>query len=228
MMNLHQLTARLVEDLDFEEFDELVIYDHGSNDPGSVAWLAEIEQKAKVTVQRRAAIPEESLYRSWNDTVRRALACFDAPEIDVVLLNNDIRLPSGFVSFVTAALRSGDPGVWITYPDSRASLSEGLPKEIRITPTRGLAAEGGLSGWAFAVKAELFKAELPYIDERLRFYSGDRDLIHNVETRGHYAARVEGLPCEHGLGVTRKQRPELRDQMRRDIALWWGQRDGQG
>ncbi|MGI8829502.1 MAG: glycosyltransferase family 2 protein [Candidatus Limnocylindria bacterium] len=225
IMNLHDFTARVVDDLD--ELDELVIYDHGSDDPASVEWLAEIELREKVTVDRRAAIPEESLYRSWNDTSRRALATFDGPEVDVVLLNNDVRLPPGFIGFLTRALRSGDPRVLITYPDSKVSLDRGLPNEIQLTPTKGLEAEGGLSGWAFALKAESFRAHVPFIDERLRLCSGDRDLVHNVEIRGNYAARVDGLPAKHAHGETRKKRPELREQQRRDVELWWGELKGQ-
>jgi GT2 family glycosyltransferase len=223
MMNLHDMTARLIRDLDFDDFDELVIFDHGSDDPASISWLAEVERRDKVTVDRRAAIPDESLYRSWNDTIRRALERYDDPAVDAVLLNNDVRLPPGFVRFMTRALRAGDPRVMIAYPDVSASLEQGLPRTIDVTPTRGLAAQGGLTGWAFALKAEAFRSELPYIDERLRIYSGDRDLVHTVETHGYYAARVNGLPCKHRLGSTRRKRPELKEQQRRDVALWWGE-----
>lgn len=219
MMNLHELTRKVVEDLDFDDFDELVIFDMGSDDPASIDWLYSIALERKVVVERRAAIPEESLYRAWNDTARRALARFpDEPGVDVVLLNNDVRLPPRFVSHLAGALRSGDPRVWITYPDSRRKVRQGIGP-LSLTPTEGLAADGGMTGWAFAIKAEAFRGPLPYIDERLRFYSGDRDLIRNVETRGYYAARVNGLPIGHGLGATRKRRPELAEQMRADVEL---------
>ena len=227
MMNFHEHTAHVVEDLDFDELDELIIFDHGSDDPASIAWLAKIERRPKVTVDRRAAIPTESLYRSWNDTIRHALARFnDRKRVDVVLLNNDVRLPAGFIGFLTRAVRSGDPRLMIAYPDMNAILDDGLPQNTDLEPTRGLADDGGLTGWAFALKAEAFRREIPYIDERLRFYSGDRDLIFNLETRGYYAARVRGLPCLHGLGVTRKKRPELKDQMRRDVKLCWAKWKG--
>lgn len=225
MMNLHDRTARVLADLDFDEFDELIIYDHASDDPASIEWLRQIERRPKVTVDSRSIIPEESLYRSWNDTIRRALARFDAPEVDVVLLNNDVRLPPGFVRFLTRALRSGDPRVMITYPDMGAKRQAGLPPRIELTPTRGLYTEavGGLTGWAFALKAEAFRHDVPFIDERLKFYSGDRDLVHAVEMHGYYAARVEGLPCDHRLGTTRKLRRDLIAQQERDVALWWGE-----
>lgn len=223
MMNLHDRTARLIADLDFDEFDELIIFDHASDDPLTLRWLAEIEREPKVVVDRRRIIPEESLYRAWNDTIRRAISRFDEPEVDVVLLNNDVRLPRGFVRFLTRAMRSGDRTVMIAYPDATAKRKAGLPRRIALTPTRGLSADGGLTGWAFSVRGEAFRDKLPFIDERLKFYSGDRDLVHAVETRGFTAARVNGLPCEHGLGATRKRRPDLVEQQRRDIALWWSE-----
>lgn len=223
MTNFHELTASVLADLDFEEFDELIIFDHGSDDPASRTWLRDIERQPKVSVDRRGSIPEESLYRAWNDTIRRALARFGAPAVDVVLLNNDVRLPRGFVRFLTRALRSGDPRVMIAYPDVNAKLSSGLPASIALTPTRGLFDDGGMTGWAFAVRAEAFRSHLPFIDERLRFYSGDRDLVYAIESRGYTAARVIGLPCEHELGATRKRRRDLREQQKRDVALWWSE-----
>lgn len=223
MTNLYEQTARVLADLDFDAVDELVIYDHASDDPMTLAWLAAIEFAPKVTVDRRGGIPDESLYRSWNDTIRRALARSDAPEVDVVLLNNDVRIPPGFIRLLTRALRSGGPDVLIVYPDAQADLLAGVPDEIRLTPTTGLHADGGLTGYAFGVKAEAFRDRLPLIDERLKLYSGDRDLIHNVERRGYHAARVEGLPCQHSHGATRRLRPELAETQRRDVALWWGE-----
>lgn len=228
MMDRHELTRKVVEDLDFDELDELVIFDMGSEDPASLEWLEEVELEEKVVVDRRGPIPEESLYRAWNDTARRALELFpDEPGVDVVILNNDVRLPPGFLGTLTRALRSGDPRVWIAYPDARRRVRDGIGR-ISLTPTRGLANDGGMTGWAFAVKAEAFRGPLPYIDERLRFYSGDRDLIRNVEIRGYYAARVKGLPIDHELGATRKRRPELLEAMRGDVELcrakWKGAR----
>ena len=223
MMNLHRLTSRVLDELDFAELDEVVIYDHGSDDPATIRWLAAIERREKVSVDRRAAIPEESLYRSWNDTIRRALDRHAVVEVDVVLLNNDVRLPEGFLGALTRALRAGDGRLAITYPDVDATLEAGIPRALDVTPTKGLKGEGGLVGHAFALKAELFRSELPYIDERLKFYSGDRDLIHNVEAAGYHAGRVNGLPCTHHWGGTRRRRPELKEQQRRDVSLWWGE-----
>ncbi len=223
MMNLHRLTRRVVDDLDFDELDELVIYDHGSDDPATLRWLERIGRRPKVTVDRRGPIPRESLYRSWNDTIRRALRRYPGREVDVVLLNNDLRLPDGFLGVLTRPLRSGDGRVAITYPDTEARLEAGVPSSITLTPTRGLAAQGGMVGWAFAVRAELFGEALPFIDERLKFYSGDRDLVHAVETRGYYAARVNGLACRHHWGATRRRRPELDEQKQRDMTLWWSE-----
>lgn len=222
MMNLHEETAKLVADLDFDAIDELIIYDHGSDDPRSIEWLTEIERAPKISVDRRAAVPVESLYRSWNDTIRRAIARFPTGPVDVVILNNDVTVPRGFVRCLTRALRAAGPGVIVTYPDAHAPLRSGIPLRIKLTPTKGLAMEGGMTGWAFALKAEAFRAELPLIDERLRFYSGDRDLIHTVETAGYRAARVDRLPCAHERGATRRRRPELKGQQDRDIQLWWG------
>lgn len=226
MMNLHESTARVIEDLDFDDIDEVIIFDHASDDPAAVDWLRRIEREPKVTVYRRGIIPEESLYRSWNDAIRLALSRFDSPQVDVVLLNNDVRLPRGFVRFLTKAMRFGDPTVMIAYPDAAAKRAHGLPRSIKLTRTRGLHADGGMTGWAFAVRAEAFRDLIPFIDERLKFYSGDRDLVHAVETRGYTAARVEGLACEHSLGATRKRRPELVTQQRRDMALWWKEHSG--
>lgn len=223
MMNLHDETAAVLADLEGDTVDKILIFDHGSDDPATLAWLAEVEQRPGVVVERRGVIPVESLYRAWNDTIRYALAHYDTAAVDVVLLNNDVRLPRGFVDFLTSALRSGDPRVMIAFPDKEAPMDGGLPARARLTPTRGLHPDGGLTGWAFALKGEAFRGLLPFIDERLKIYSGDRDLIHAVETRAYYAARVDGLPCQHTLGTTRRRRPELAKQQERDVELWWGE-----
>lgn len=223
MMNLHEETAAVIADLEGDAFDELIIFDHGSDDPATLAWLREVEQRPRIRVDRRGVIPEESLYRAWNDTIRQALDRFPLPEVDVVLLNNDVRLPRGFVRFLANALRSDDPHIMIAFPDKNAPIEAGLPDAVRVTRTRGLHPDGGLTGWAFALKAEAFRGMLPFIDERLKIYSGDRDLVHAVETRGYYAAQVDGLPCHHVLGTTRRRRPEIKEQQERDIALWWSE-----
>lgn len=221
MMNLHEMTAEVLRSLADDEFDEILIFDHGSDDPASIRWLASVERRPGICVVRREAIPDESLYRAWNDTIRRALMRYQNRTADVVLFNNDIHLPPGFTRFLTRALRAGPPSVVAAFPDVHADMHDGIPTDIKLTPTGGVAADGGLTGWAFALKAEMFATQLPLIDERLRFYSGDRDLIFNIQLRGFVAARVDGLPCRHGLGVTRKKRPELAEQMRRDVELCW-------
>jgi hypothetical protein len=222
MMNLHEQTARLIDDLGSDAIDELIIYDHGSDDPRSIQWLAEVERRPKVRVDRREAVPAASLYRSWNDTIRRAITRYPDGPVDVVILNNDLRVPRGFVRFLTRALRTADPTIMITFPDARAPLALGVPWKVRLTPTKGLAIDGGMTGWAFALKGEAFRGDLPLIDERLKFYSGDRDLIHSVEAAGYTAARVDGLPAVHERGATRRRRPELKEQQDRDVRLWWG------
>lgn len=200
------LTAPLALDLLADPAVALLqLWDNGSTDPAVLAWLADAARSPRVEVRHcpplGAALPgggEWSLYASWNGAWRRAL---EAGAPAVVLLNNDVSVPPGFVGALTSSLLAAADDVWCVYPRTGPEPARGEPGPL--TRTRGLWPDG-LAPFAFALRADARSRGLPWVDERFVFYCGDVDLLWQVQARGATCARAEHLTVAHRLGATRK------------------------
>jgi len=209
MRDHHPLTREVVRRLVADdEFDELVIYDNGSESKGSITWLRRVEAGAfgpKVKVRRRKG--NGVIYKIWNEAWDLALRIGIQREclVDLAILNNDIVVPEGFLGHLSRALRGAHDDVWVTYPDYHIAdvtkVSVSTPPVL--TATSGTWRRGGMAGFAFMMKPEKHLThDWPFIDERFRWYYGDGDLVNEMQVRGATAARVEGLPVRHGRRKT--------------------------
>jgi hypothetical protein len=83
---------------------------------------------------------------------------------------------------------------------------------------------GGLAGFAFMVKGELFDHGLPLFWEELELWYGDNDFAANVESLGGMLGIVKHTTVEHidggsktaGDGKKRLRSPELEAMAARD------------
>jgi len=158
--------------------------------------------------------PEMSFHQMWNWAWRQ---CCDQDDIgNLILLNDDIRIPSGFVTRLVAALRSADD-VWCVYPNYTRALVDDAPGDSTLTPTTGTFRRGGLWGCAFAVRAELLDNPLRPIDDQFVIWCGDDDLVKQIELAGKKVCRANGLALEHEMSTTMSKRPQLYEIGWRDI-----------
>jgi GT2 family glycosyltransferase len=141
------------------------------------------------------------LHDMWADGIKQARS--RAPECNIAVLNNDLRVGPGFLRQLGLALRGRDD-VWISYPDVRGQVPYG-----RVVPTSG---DGQtLTGYAFMLRGE---ADLN-IDTRYAWWYGDFDLEMQCRAAGKYVVTVGGCRIEH-LEPTKSTRGERLEQAKAD------------
>lgn len=185
-----ELTTRLVRELlEQDEVDELLLYDNGSS---SVRFLDSfVKEDHRVRIFSR---PRSSIYQMWNEGWKRAVEETHGQPVNVAILNNDISIPSKFLSTLARWLRSSDTP-WCVYPDYNLALwQSGAQRAVR---TVGTYKDGGMCGWAFMLKGETVHEGMPYVDEGFEWWFGDDDIVRNIYQLGHEVWRIQGLPLDH-------------------------------
>jgi GT2 family glycosyltransferase len=167
----------------------------------------------------------------WNMGVRASLA--QATRCNIAILNNDLELGPDFIANLSSGLRS-HPGL--------AAVSanyDGREFPEKVQAVKGIAAgredgTGGLAGFAFAVKGEIFQSGCPMFDERFQIWYGDNDFTNNLDKAGASYGIVGNATCTHigggsntsGDGKGHRLTPELRALADEDARLYaekWAQ-----
>lgn len=171
------------------ECDRVFLLDNGSNRQ-TKNWLSTLPDEWRVTV-----IDAEGwgIHQCWNAGIRAALA--ESPRCDIAILNNDLELGPRFLSGMSAALASDDRLLAVC-PNYDRRPGEG------VLPLQGISAgredgTGGLSGFAFMVRGEMFSAGFPLFDEAMRWYCGDLDLCFTIESLGGWYGMAAGVEVVH-------------------------------
>jgi len=160
---------------------------------------------------REWSMPGVPFHRMWNHAWAHAKVWSTVTgrqPVNLVLLNDDVRIPHHFVLRLCEALRSRDD-CWCAYPDYRLALASDGCCPAQLVPTKGTYKDGGLWGCAFALRGELMNNPLPPFDEQFEIWCGDDDLVKQIELAGKKVCRVEGLALEHVASTTFGQHPEL-------------------
>ena len=222
MRDYHVLTRSLCRQLAEQgEFDRLWVYDNGSSSRSSRNWLSTIETTGRYGAEVVRWGPAKGIYRMWNDAWRRSLHTWRAETAGdpaerrfLAILNNDLEIPPRFLSNLAAGLLAGaDEGVWATFPQWGLSWPSESTPTGRLSATRGTRNAGGMSGYAFLLDVTRHDTDgLPFIDEEFIWYSGDGDLVTQIEINGGTAARVEGLPVGHKEKATSRHHPWAKQQ----------------
>ena len=192
-------------------FTDLLIYDHASSARDMVEWL---ERQPDVTRVSEGL----GVHEMWNLGIAEAVRRH-AGNVDVLFLNNDVRLGPEFCRLMSVALHS-DPHLVAVSGNYDGRQGEG------VIPVRGIFrgrndGSGGLAGFAFAVKAEFLGSYR--FPEDMKWWFGDNDLCLSIEQAGGWYGVAVDATCEHldGGSVTfRERRAELADQIEADRAAF--------
>lgn len=218
------LCAELTTELILQyEFDHMWVFDN--SDAQDAADHLMLDQRLHVVPARGWGI-----YGMWNygwkkalDETRGIMSDTNAP-LNLAILNDDIKVPDGFLSLLARPLRLPEnDDVWCVYPDYNASLedwddyAEWIPDQLNRTGNATFR-KGGMCGWAFMLKGEKhFTDDLPFVDEQFEWWCGDDDLAQQIVKCGGEIARVDGLPLDHVSEATARLHPELHAAKSRDI-----------
>src|SRR5262245_7895371 len=160
--NRLDLTQQLVEQLRAQDgYLTVFVVDNGSTD-GTAEWLTGEERCGDLVRLDGAG---RTLHQMWNDGIRAARA--QHPVCNIALLNNDLRLGPSFCSQLAAVLRS-DASLYAVSP----SYDERPIGRVRYVESTFK--NGGLAGFAFMVRGEVFD-DITF-DEDLHWWYGDDDL----------------------------------------------------
>lgn len=210
----HEFTESLLRQLAAQKgYVQIFVYDNGADiDPytGFVPDDCEIIPAAGL-----------SIHEMWNAGVRASQRRF--AKCNIAILNNDLNIGRLFLSGLAEALRSHDQ-LWAVSPNY-----DGRQMSADIQAVKGIAAgrmdgSGGLAGFAFMVKGELFDRGLPLFDEQFELWYGDTDFVATIESMGGVCGIVGGVSVEHidggsktaGNGTSRLKSPELQAAAERD------------
>lgn len=210
----HQYTESLLRQLAAQKgYAGIFVFDNGADtDPyaGYVPDQCEVIPAAGL-----------SIHQMWNAGIRKAKALFAT--FNLAILNNDLNIGPKFLDGLASALRSHDQ-LWAVSPNYDGRTFEG-----DILAVKGIAAgrtdgTGGLAGFAFMVKGELYDHGLPLFDEQYELWYGDTDFALTVDALGGILGIVKGTTVEHidggsktaGDGRSRLRSDEYRLMVQRD------------
>lgn len=208
--NRRDLTEPLLKQLvEQDDAARIFVMDNGSNRQ-TKNWLSTLDPEWRVEVVDCAG---QGISRMWNEGVRRALAV--TPRCNIAILNNDLVLGDEFLSRLAAGLRSDDRVL------ACSANYDGRPEQGTVA-VQGISAgredgTGGLAGFAFMVRGEMFEQGFPLFDEQFAWYAGDLDMVLTVEKLGGVTALATDAHVTHigggsqtaGDGHKRIADPEL-------------------
>jgi hypothetical protein len=209
-----ELTRDLLGDLWAQGgYDTITVFDNGSRRE-TKAWLAEQAEAGRIQVVDAIGW---RLYRMWNEGVRRARD--RSPICDVAILNNDLRLGPRFLASLSATLRA-DRRLWAVSPTYAGRTVDGVEH------VGGTYKDGGLAGFAFMVRGEVF-GPLAF-DEEFEWWFGDDDIVAQIERSGGRVAITGDTWVHHVNGGSQTilgRVPDVYEPLERDYARMlakWG------
>ncbi|MGH9036414.1 MAG: glycosyltransferase family 2 protein [Acidimicrobiia bacterium] len=203
------LTRQLVGQLEAGGgYDALFVLDNGSTD-GSADWLRRRPDSTRLVL---IEAPSVGIYGLWNLGVRLARSW--AASCNIAVLNNDLRIGPGFLHRLSTGLRSA-PDLWAVSPNYDGRTHNGV-QYVRST-FKG----GGLAGFAFMVRGEVF--DRLSFDEGFSWWYGEDDFVAGITAAGGRVGVIGEATVEHVGGGSQSVRytPEVLASIERDRRRMW-------
>lgn len=213
-----EFTRPLVESLREQGgYDGLLIYDNGSG-AETKEWLK--AQPDVLAFDARGA----GIHDMWNAGADYALR-FGGPTSNLIFLNNDITISHNFCAGLVSALRDG-PWMAVSPNYDERKMTDPVERVSGICAER-YDGTGGLSGFAFAVRAELFAQGYAFPTDA-KWWFGDNDLTLTMDQSGLAYGIAADVACTHiGAGTAEDwQAKKWSKQLAADQAAFmrkWGQ-----
>lgn len=172
------------------------------------------------------------LYQMWDAAWSLAHLQANGEPYNIAFLNSDVDFASGTLAVLSAALRQAPMNLACVCPDYNVrvgNLSESKAWESWsscIKLVKGSYRHGGICGWCFMVRGELY-GEGVRLDTSYEIWAGDDDLFFQIERAGYCLGIVTGLPLDHVGSATLRHYPELAARKGADmekLRAKWGAR----
>jgi GT2 family glycosyltransferase len=221
--NKIQWTAPLIEHLLLgDSVDEIWVYDNGSYDitPKWVYHRMQIDSRLKLIDATGMR-----LYDMWNHMIKTASVLEN--QVNLAILNNDIRLPINAISDMSRVMRDGnytiatiDPSRNAIYTPSIKNYSGGSLLSRPIEPYAEKIKPEKRIGFAFVVAAEFWRDEEYAIHPDFILWWGDDDLFLRNAKMGGASCWVRGVGCDHAESITTNENPDRHESIERDRATF--------
>lgn len=204
----------LLERIKLDDIDQIVILDNGHTKEN---WARIYNWGQKNIWLEIFKVPTMTIYEMWNWGWKYAKGYAGLHiGVNVAFLNDDIDIWPDSISEMAHFLRS-TPGLAAVSLDP--NRTETMPYVQIVDTTAGA---GGMAGFAFMIKGEL---PIPFIDENLKLYWGDDDLVKQIRHAGYEVGVIRGLPVEHAGSLTiRQMDSEQRRRIMEQDRLYFNQK----
>lgn len=210
----HGYTESLLRQLAAQKnYTQILVYDNGSDDDPYTGYVPD----------ECEVIPAagKSIHEMWNAGIVAATERYAA--CNIAILNNDLNIGPKFLEGLAQALRSTE-SLWVVSPNYDGRNFPGDIQRVKGIAAGRMDGTGGIAGFAFMVKGELFHHALPLFDTQFEFWYGDTDFIQTVDSLGGVCGVVREVAVEHidggsktaGDGTSRLKTPELQAKAERD------------
>ena len=183
----HHFTEALLRQLDAQQgYAGIFLYDNGIDTDPYQGFMPE----------RCEIIPAAGMHihEMWNAGIRKARLGYAA--CNIAILNNDLVIGPEFVEGLARGLRAHD-GLWAVSPNYDGRTFEGDILAVKGIAAGRMDGTGGLAGFAFMVKGELFDHGLPLFDEGYELWYGDNEFVWQIERLGGICGIVKDTLVDH-------------------------------
>jgi GT2 family glycosyltransferase len=221
----HDYTSSILRQLSEQGgYERAFVYDNGSDsDPyeGQSSQVTKMSREA--IIDRTEVIPAAGLniHEMWNAGIKRAIAA--NPRCNIAILNNDIEIGPDFLQRLAAGLRARIDIAAVCGNYDGREFPE-LVQAVKGVAAGRMDGTGGLAGFAFMVKGEIFAAGCPMFDEDYEIWYGDTDFTRMLDAgqaiygivRDATVVHIDGGSKTAGDGKGKRLTPELAEAAERD------------
>lgn len=211
--NKLDMTAALVRQLREQgNIDRIIVIDNGSNSK-TRNWL---ESQARASDFALISAPDAGIHEMWNAGVDYVIKQGQRRNVNVAILNNDLKLGPDFIKRMQEALRSESNMVAVSGNYDKR-IGEGLIEDTNEICANRYDGTGGFAGFAFMVRGEWFQSGYKFPEE-CKWWFGDNDLLLASQSAGGRTAIALRAEVEHigGGGQTGGDWSAFQEQTERD------------
>jgi hypothetical protein len=194
---------KLLSGLSFDNVNRIFILDNRKDNTPL------IRQHSYISTQKEEWLNSYGLtiYEMWNTMWQSLKESYPGEELNIAFLNDDIEIKSGSLGVLSYFLRRDNilAAICPDYDSPWHDRPYGMynPEfDHSVVYTNSTFGDNGMAGFCFMIKGEL---DIPYVDENLKLYWGDDDLVKSILKMDYKIGKLVGMPVSHVGSMTIRQ-----------------------